>query len=92
MPKTPQEIVNAAYTYMQAVMVAQASKISNTRVEELVRLPSPKGTGKEAKKTMWNVVVSYDIAGDFPFDRTREYKQFTVTEDGDVLDMKIKKI
>jgi len=85
MAKTPQEIVNAAYTYMLQVMQLQAGKISNPRVEELVP------TEAEGIK-MWNVVLSYDIIGDFAFDKTREYKQFSVNDDANVLDMKIKKI
>lgn len=85
MEKTPQEIVNAAYKYMLEVMQVQASKVSNARVEELVPIES------EGKKT-WNVVLSYDVAGDFAFEKTREYKQFTVTTEGTVIDMKIKKI
>lgn len=84
---TPQEIVNAAYLYMTQVMALQASKISNPRVEELF------ASDKEGEK-IWNVVISYDIKGDFEFDKTREYKQFTVddTGTGSVLEMKIKKI
>ena len=85
MPKTPQEIVNAAYKYMSEVMQAQAGKISNPRVEEL----EPKQEGDEK---IWNVVLSYDVSGDFPFDKTREYKQFRVDAEGVVLDMKIKKV
>lgn len=84
MIKTPQEIVNAAYKYMLEVMQVQAGKISNPRVEELVP------TGEDKKS--WNVVLSYDIVGDFAFDKTREYKQFNVDSEGIVLDMKIKKI
>ena len=83
MPKTPQEIVNAAYKYMLDVMQVQAGKVSNPRVEELV---------PNADKTSWNVVLSYDIVGDFAFDKTREYKQFTVNNEAVVLDMKIKKV
>ena len=85
MPKTPQEIVNAAYKYMSEIMQAQAGKISNPRVEEL----EPR---QEEDKTTWNVVLSYDVSGDFPFNKTREYKQFRVDAEGAVLDMKIKKI
>jgi len=84
MSKTPQEIVNAAYKYMLEVMSVQASKVSNPRVEELVPIGADKKT--------WNVVLSYDIVGDFAFDKTREYKQFTVNDEAVVLDMKIKKI
>ena len=85
MPKTPQEIVNAAFKYMTDIMQAQAGKISNPRVEELEQLDV------EGKK-IWNVVLSYDILGDFAFEKTREYKQFRVDLEGNVLDMKIKKI
>jgi len=82
---SPQEIVNAAYKYMVEVMQVQASKISNARVEELVPVD------KEGAK-FWNVVLSYDIVGDFAFEKTREYKQFTVDMEGKVLEMKIKKV
>lgn len=85
MPKTPQEIVSAAYKYMSDVMHAQISKISNVRVEELTNR-------MEEGKKIWNVVLGYDIAGDFPFEKTRELKQFRVDDEGIVLDMKIKKI
>jgi len=81
--KTPQEIVKAAFDYMAMVMAAQIGKISNPRVEELTSSGAPK---------IWNVVLSYDISGDFVFDKTREYKQFRVDENGTVLDMKIKTI
>jgi len=84
MPKTPQEIVSAAYEYMVSVMQIQAGKISNARVEELTPLA---GT-----TTGWNVVISYDIIGDFAFDKTREFKEFTVTAEGTVLEMRIKKV
>lgn len=84
---TPQEVVNAAYQYMMQVMALQASKISNPRVEELFP------TNNEAGVKIWNVVISYDIKGDFDFDKTREYKQFIVDDTTNaVLEMKIKKI
>lgn len=85
MTKTPQEIVNAAFKYMTEIMQAQAGKISNPRVEELEQ------SDLEGKK-IWNVVLSYDILGDFAFEKSREYKQFRVDIEGNVLDMKIKKI
>ena len=81
--KTPAEIVKAAYEYMVTVMQLQASKITNPRVEEISQ-ESPDGN--------WNVVISYDIVGDFAFDKIREYKQFVVNVEGMVLEMKIKKI
>lgn len=85
MPKTAQEIVQAAYNYMREVMQVQSDKISNPRVEELVPIDAEGGK-------IWSVVLSYDIIGDFAFDKTREYKQFRVDSEGTVLDMKIKKI
>lgn len=85
MEKTPQEIVRAAYKYMSDVMQTQAGKISNPRVEEL----EPK---QEEGEKIWSVVLSYDVMGDFPFEKTREYKQFRVDANAVVLDMKIKKI
>lgn len=85
MPKTPREIVNEAYKYMLDVMQVQASKVSNPRVEEISPI-------KKGAKMTWNVVLSYDIGGDFAFEKTREYKQFTIDNEGVVLDMKIKKV
>jgi hypothetical protein len=85
MPKTPQEIVNAAYKYMSEIMQAQISKVSNVRTEELTFVT-------EGGKKIWNVVLGYDILGDFPFEKNREYKQFRVDDEGAVLDMKIKKV
>lgn len=85
MPKTPQEIVNAAYAYMTNVMSLQASKIANPRVEELV-------PAKDGEADVWKVVISYDIIGDFAFDKTREYKEFIVDEEAKVLEMRIRKV
>ena len=87
MPKTPQEIVRAAYTYMTDIMGPQANKVSNARVEELEQQKT-----EEDGKKIWSVVIGYDIMGDFPFEKTREYKQFRVDAEGVVLDMKIKKV
>jgi hypothetical protein len=84
MPKTPAEIVKAAYEYMATVMAVQMGKISNARVEELT------SSINAANEKIWNVVISYDILGDFVFEKTREYKQFSVNDEGEVLDMKIK--
>lgn len=83
---TPKEIVTAAYAYLSEV--ASAQKISDVRVEELEPVEA---TASEPKS--WNVVLSYDAVGEFPFERQREYKEFRISDAGGrVLWMKIKKV
>lgn len=80
MPKTPREIVLAAYKYL-ADITPPSQKISEVRIEELV----PRKIGK---KSDWVVMLSYDNIGEFPFDKKREYKEFEITDDGVVVSMK----
>ena len=81
---TPSNIVQAAYKYLAEVTKGQ--KISEVRVEELE-------PAVEGKKKFWNVVLSYDAVGDFPFEKKREYKEFRIDdENGLVVSMKIKKV
>ncbi|MFA4880437.1 MAG: hypothetical protein WC650_02335 [Candidatus Doudnabacteria bacterium] len=83
MSKTPREIVLAAYKYL-ADITPPTQKISEVRIEEFV----PVGSGIKKK---WMVVLSYDNIGEFPFDKKREYKEFEITDGGEVVSMKDKK-
>lgn len=76
-PKTPREIVLAAFHYL-ADITPPTQKVSDVRVEELQPL-------EEAGTKFWKVVLSYDNTGDFPFDKKREYKEFKVSSEGKVL-------
>lgn len=79
---SPKEIVRTAYRYLSEI--ASAQKISEVRIEELEQIEDDK---------FWNVVLSYDAVGEFPFDKKREYKEFKIdAKSGDVIYMKIKKI
>lgn len=73
MPKTPREIVNAAFNYLVEVTPA-TQKISDVRIEEIQPF-------KEDAKDFWKVVLSFDNVGELPFDRKREYKEFKVQDD-----------
>ena len=79
MAKTPKEIVTAAYQYLLDI-IPLAQKISNPRVEEITPL-------KEDNKDFWKVVLSYDYISQNPFDNTREFKKFKVSNDGVVISM-----
>lgn len=73
MPKTPKEVVLAAYHYL-AEVTPPTQRISEVRVEEVK--PMDDAIGK-----IWLVMLSYDNTGDFPFDKKREYKEFKVADD-----------
>jgi hypothetical protein len=78
------KIVNSAYQYLVQVLIAggtSADKITNARVEELT-LDDASGNYK--------VTLSYEVAGVFEFDNSREYKAFVVKSDGTVLSMTIR--
>ncbi len=66
--KSPREIVNAVYFYLKAV-IPENQKIAEPRVEQLEPVE---------KEDFWKVVLSYDVIGDFAFDKKREYKEFKV--------------
>ncbi|GEM_PF-2044094 len=78
----PRKIALIAYKYLAEVV--GAAKISDIRTEELQLMDADKS---------WNVVLSYDIVGDFPFDKRREYKEFKIDDATEkVIYMKIKKV
>jgi len=66
---------------MRALIASNVSadKVSNFRVEEA-------GKGKDGN---YRITLSYDVIGDFGFDRQRELKDFEVTPKYVVLSMKI---
>jgi len=85
--ETSAKIVRAAYDYLIRVLLASGTptgKLSNFRVEEL----SVEKTGTKN----YNVTLSYEVTGEFEFDKKREYKDFVVQQDGTVLSMKIRNI
>lgn len=79
MPKNPSQIVQAAYTYLASI-TPSSQKISDVRIEELKPFT-------EAEKNFWKVVLSFDNIGDNPFDRKRVYKEFRVSDEGEVIYM-----
>jgi len=77
--------VNGALEYLITALAASGTskeKISNFRLEEA--LTHAGGNYK--------ITLSYDITGDFAFDKQREYKDFEVTPEGTVLSMVIRKV
>lgn len=84
MPIDNKGAVMAAFRNISDITSASGQKISEVRVEEL----EPIEDGK-----FWNVVLSYDAVGEFPFQKSREYKEFKIDANtGDVIYMKIRKI
>lgn len=77
------EVVKNVYNYLLSFYSpAESSKLSNFRVEEV----------REKEKNIM-LTLSYDIAGDFPFERKREFKDFTVDKNSKkVISMTIRKI
>ena len=81
---TQKDAVMAAFKHLSEVMVAANQQISEVRIEEVVPIEEGK---------FFNVVLSYDIFGQFVFQKTREYKEFNIdANSGVVTYMKIKKI
>lgn len=78
--------VGAAYAYLLSALAAGGTKsdqVSNFRVEEAEKMEN--GTFK--------ITLSYDIVGEFAFDRKREYKDFVIHTDAtSVLSMKIRTV
>jgi len=70
--------VKAAYEYLMKASPA-ANKLSNFRLEEI--------SVDENKDFL--ITLSYDVVGEFGFDKQREYKKFKVIKDGSVEWMKI---
>lgn len=86
MTGTPKNIdatsaVKTAYEYLIQVSPT-ANKFSNFRLEEI----------QQDKVGNHLIILSYDVAGEFGFDKQREYKNFKVTKDGNVEWMKIHKL
>ncbi len=80
MTQTPKDVVRSAYEYL--LSVSQSEKISLVRIEEL-----------DQNDGFWKVVLSYEVTGEFMFERQRLYKEFSVSDvDCKVLSMKIKQI
>lgn len=80
------KIVRAAYDYLVKVLLASGTptdKLASFRVEEFTLDNTTKN---------YKVTLSYDITGDFQFDKKREYKDFEVKEDGTVVSMKIRNV
>lgn len=73
--------IKAAYEYLLKV-APDAQRFSNFRVEEL----------QTDKNKDYLVTLSYEIAGDFGFDKKKEYKDFKVTKEGVIEWMKIRKV
>lgn len=82
MAKTPKEVVDSAWKYLKEI--PGIGNISNARVEELEQIPDG---------TSWKVVISYEVTGDFVFEKSRSYKEFSVDDStGEVVSMKIKNV
>jgi hypothetical protein len=83
MPIDAQTAVKNSFEYLKQVTpAAEFSHISLVRVEEVIKHPAGD----------WAVTLSYDVSGEFAFERKREYKNFEVNSSGDVLSMKIRTI
>ncbi len=78
--------VNAAYSYLRSALAAGGTptdKILNVRVEEASKLMDGK----------FKITLSYDVIGEFAFDRKREYKDFSIDDNATtVLAMTIRTI
>lgn len=80
------KVVKACYEYLVNILLASGTtvdRLSNFRVEELSNDPTTKN---------YKITLSYDVSGDFAFDKKREYKDFETLEDGTVLSMRIRNI
>jgi hypothetical protein len=81
MPIEVKEAVKKAYEYLLTVS-PEANKYSAFRVEE-VKLDAEKNH---------LITLSYEFSGEFPFDKTRVYKDFVVNQEGIILSMSIRKV
>jgi hypothetical protein len=77
----PQAAVRIALEYLRSVS-PNASKFNNFRVEEI----------KKDENNDFLLTLSYEVQGDFGFDKEKEFKDFKVTKSGTVEWMKIRKI
>lgn len=80
-PIEPNIAVKTAYEYLLKVS-PNASKFTNFRVEEI----------SNDKQGDYLLTLSYEVVGEFGFDKTKEYKDFKVTKEGTVESMKIRKV
>lgn len=83
------KIVRAAYDYLIKVLLASGTpveKLSNFRVEEFSL------SSQSKSKSIYKVTLSYEVVGEFAFDKKREYKDFEVDNEGAVTSMKIRNI
>lgn len=81
MPIEAKEAVKIAYEYLMTVS-QDAVRYSNFRVEE-VKLNS---------ENNFLITLSYEYTGEFPFDKKREYKDFTINQDKEVISMTMRKV
>lgn len=78
------DAVMAAFKHLSEVMVAANQQISEVRIEEVV--PVDDGS-------FFSVVLSYDVVGQFAFQKTREYKEFKIdATTANVIYIKIKNV
>jgi len=73
--------VKTAYEYLKSTSPS-AGNMSNFHLEEI----------STDKDNYFLITLSYDEAGEFGFDKRREYKEFKVAKGGNVVWMKIKKL
>jgi hypothetical protein len=78
--------IASAYDYLRQAQSASgitSDKVTSFRVEE---------AGKDDDGT-FRITLSYEVIGDFPFDRKKEFKDFVLSSDGTtVISMKIRTI
>lgn len=81
---TQKDAVMAAFKHLSEVMVAANQQINEVRIEEVVPLEDGQ---------FFSVVLSYDVVGQFSFQKTREYKEFKIdTNTSAVIYMKIRNV
>ena len=77
-----EKAIKAAYAYLMRALFASnvhMDRVSNFRVEEA----EINDIGN------YRITLSYDVVGEFAFDRQRELKDFEVDKENNVLSMKI---
>ncbi|MDD3531045.1 MAG: hypothetical protein PHV99_00395 [Candidatus Pacebacteria bacterium] len=78
-----QKAIRSAYEYLVGALVATGVKPENTsnfRVEE----------AEMNDKGNFRITLSYEVVGQFAFEREKELKDFEIQPDGKVLWMKIR--
>lgn len=75
---TAKEAVVAAMSYLGSVSL-EGTKISEVRVEEVT-----------STMGYWVITLSYEVTGQYAFQRERDYKEFRVSEENGIVEsMKI---